>query len=111
MLRLTWRGSIYFILKNYDNSIKDLDMAINLGSSNEVVFYNKAVALYSKNELNEAIDCLEEGINLFPDYYDFYQVKAKIYRSLSEQTKDEYQKGMFLKLANDCEVVYNSKKK
>ncbi|HWP95772.1 MAG TPA: stalk domain-containing protein [Syntrophomonadaceae bacterium] len=57
---LIWRGSCYYYLKNYNASLKDLDMALILNPKNYEAIYDKACIYSLTNDQTSSLKLLQQ---------------------------------------------------
>lgn len=82
------RGFTMYALEEYEDAIKNLDKAIDLGLHNSYVYYYRGLAKFELNEYKGSIIDLKEALKVEPDNKDIDNVDSKdIENKLKEAEK------------------------
>lgn len=107
------RGQVYTLLEQLDNAIADFTKAIELAPKSCSAYVQKCYVQYRQacmkqdhDGMIKAIQACEEGLKLFPDSIETYNVMAQIY---TEQQQYERADGLFklaIKIAPEVASLY-----
>jgi tetratricopeptide (TPR) repeat protein len=107
---LVRRAKLLFELQDYEKSLIDLEEALKFNSEDAEVFYYKALALLSQEQLTEASLCLEQVLKF--DVNEKKYTGAAIYNlgAIKIKQKDYYGAMYTFKRASDLELEVKEQK-
>jgi tetratricopeptide (TPR) repeat protein len=84
-------GEMYFILKQYQQSLTYLNLALKKGPFNERAYYFKGLVYAESGDTTRAISSLETALEQEPSYTDAYATLIKIYNAKKDyKTAQQY---------------------
>lgn len=99
-------GACHFNLRLFDESVRYSSMALRCNPSLAGAYYNLANALKMMNRLEEARDCLQQGLNICPTFVGAHLLYANILVYLGDlQTALEEYKNV-TELCPDLMIAY-----
>jgi Flp pilus assembly protein TadD len=66
-------------------ALKDIEAAIKCEPKNSRLYYHKGAILLKRGNLNEALEYLNNAIDLSPAYAPAYVLRSKVYERLGDQ--------------------------
>jgi tetratricopeptide (TPR) repeat protein len=92
------RGLAYYVEKNYQNAISDLNQAVAIGGHAEA-YLARGDAYYASGDFNGAVSAYSEGIQEFPADYAIYEHRSFAYKRLGEkqEAQSDFKKAKELK--------------
>lgn len=92
-------------LKNYNEAIKNYDIALDYESNNNIILFNKAYCLYDISEFNDSLSVINHSISSEYQYSPAWNLKGKILEELSiyDEAYKCYKKALEL---NNNENIY-----
>jgi len=101
------RGYLYYrFKKDYDKALADFNKCIQLDSTFDKAFSNKAVLLYNTDRLEEALINFDKCLNIKPDNTDALIGRANTLSSLKQFEKAIPDYNNYIKLKPDDEKAY-----
>jgi tetratricopeptide (TPR) repeat protein len=99
------RGLSYYHAGDYENSITDLEKALELETSDPDVFIYVGLSYGKVGRVGEAEAALSEAIALYPDIPGYYDARAEFYEETQEYEKaiDDYSVSLAL-YPDDCSI-------
>ena len=79
------RGITYMMLANYQQAIADLNQAIELGASNDSVYFNRGCAHHRQGNYLAAIDDFTQAVQLNPSLTQAYVNRAMLHHQLRHE--------------------------
>lgn len=86
-----WNGKAYYYkaMSHYmtnddDNTIKFMDMALNIGPIDHDMYYYKGMSLFYKEDYKKSLPLLKKSIELLPNEPAFYKSVGEVYYKLNE---------------------------
>lgn len=86
----TWRGYIWYDIKEYDKAFTDFSKAIEIDPNYALAFYNRGLVWVIKGDYDKAIADYSKAIEFTTDYADFYYND----RGMAWKAKEEYDKAI-----------------
>ena len=75
-------GNSHYIKKNYDKAIEFYDKSLDEGLNDiSAVYFNKGLVYERLNNVNLAVDYYKRAIDLKPQYYEYFEKRARMQRS------------------------------
>jgi len=75
-------GNSYYIKKNYDKAIEFYDKSLDKGLNDiSAVYFNKGLVYERLNNVNLAVDYYKRAIDLKPQYYEYFEKRARMQRT------------------------------
>ena len=81
-------GDSYSALGDYNNTLENYDMAINLEPKFTQAYVNRGNFFYKNNRLEKALEDYNKAIELSPENPEFYKIRGDIYSLLYKKTGD-----------------------
>jgi hypothetical protein len=75
--------------QNFDSAIYHYELFLKADQSDEMVYFNYALALASVGQMAKAVDAINQAINLDASRPDFYDLLAKIYHAVGDKAKEQ----------------------
>ena len=109
------RADAYLIRGNYNNAIKDIDMAIILNPKDELAYYNRGLAYERLGDYDKAMNNYNMAINLNPRFEYAYNIRGILNYKIEnyEQAIQDFNKAIeinsrFSLAFNNRGVVYRT---
>ena len=75
-------GNSHYIKKNYDKAIEFYDKSLDKGLNDiSAVYFNKGLVYERLNNVNLAVDYYKRAIDLKPQYYEYFEKRARMQRT------------------------------
>ena len=75
-------GNSHYIKKNYEKAIEFYDKSLEEGLNDiSAVYFNKGLVYERLNNVNLAVDYYKRAIDLKPQYYEYFEKRARMQRS------------------------------
>lgn len=102
-------GHVYYMLNDYENALQYFNNAIGINKLYCDPYIKKAKALLAMNELDSAIETMNEAIELIPEAAMLYFQRGSLFNSIKkfESALNDFYK--FLDLAKEQKQLENAK--
>lgn len=95
------RGAAFDGLGKTDSALMDYSSALKLDSNNYLAYYNRALALESKQKYMDAFNDLSKVIKLKPDYIEAYRHRAEDCENMDKEASAQYDYQQIIRLKKD----------
>lgn len=100
------RGELYLIAKDYDNALKNADLAVKYDMYNDKAYFVKAYTFLELGDTTKAISSFQTSVEQNPDYYNGYLQLGLLYTELNDPLAIQYFENALAVKPNDKDALY-----
>lgn len=83
------RAEAYKILGNYNSSLRDLNLALEINNRYHDIYFVLALILLEQNDIKKALEYLEKTIYYNKAFLPAYLIKSKIYKIINNKKESD----------------------
>jgi len=103
------RGMAYFILSDYDRSLKDFSKALEYEPKNVIILNNRGLAFRMLHQYEQALRDFERSVKINPFQHETYHVRALTYYDMNDFSKSFEECNKTLNIKPDFEAAQHLK--
>ncbi|MAY84741.1 MAG: hypothetical protein CMP59_11455 [Flavobacteriales bacterium] len=100
-------AELFLIGKDYDNSLKNADLAVKYDMYNNKAYFIKAFTFLEIGDTTKAISSFQTSVEQNPDYYEGYLQLGLLYSELDNPLAIEYFENALEVRPNDKDALYS----
>ena len=99
-------GELHLIAKDYENALKNADLAVKYDIYNDKAYFVKAYTFLELGDTSKAISSFQTSVEQNPDYYNGYLQLGLLYTELDDPLALDYFNNALAVKPNDKDALY-----